>query len=606
MAELVIDLQAKYEELIRMREEEAAAKEELTQELRVSMAKLEAVEAHASKEHAEHQEAMAQVTTYAKSLPTEGDTISRVLANEVVAGREQALGSQATQAMEKKDLKIAEAEFRMAEESNKVRQLHAEMEAHQLQAHAEFVEAERNFAEASAARDAANLRASQVSRALMDQTHTVESQSQTLKQQEMGHQQDELEKDSLRRENLRLREEGQALLDQLQQRLAPPQATFNPGALPAVTMPTTSRPRGAAGPAVFAQPIESQGSMLAQLLTQVNQMKAPARYSDSALKTIPRFVASRTPSSDVRPWIDRFTDMAKAEGWLDQSMDLKSKLIKVVDDTTYSWLGTLDRSLLNSLRWPEFKEAFLRRFGRTKADALRELMTCTQGEQESVRSFGEAFRMLCQEAYVDYNSDQSMELLRAGLTSALGYDLALAARPGYFYTFDTLLEHLTQLERNERRYRGHDRAHHAPDSVTYSQRPGRSGAKTEQVASAPAYSAPSSPVSHPQAPPARSTGYQGKSAWAGGGRGGGNQGPQASASSGPAMNNNSGNGQSSDSAQGPQGAQGAQPMEVGYIEGQQLFKSYPLLIRRKRLCMSLLQRRHQDLRINWLQQLVVG
>ena len=130
-------------------------------------------------------------------------------------------------------------------------------------------------------------------------------------------------------------------------------------------MPTTSRPGGAVGPGVFAQPIESQGSILAQLLTQVNQMKAPARYSDSALRTIPRFVASRTPSSDVRPWIDRFTDMAEAEGWLDQSMDLKSKLIKVVDDTTYSWLGTLDRSLLNSLRWPDFKEAFLRRFGRT-------------------------------------------------------------------------------------------------------------------------------------------------------------------------------------------------------------------------------------------------
>ena len=100
--------------------------------------------------------------------------------------------------------------------------------------------------------------------------------------------------------------------------------------------------------------------------------------------------------------------MAEAEGWLDQSMDLKSKLIKVVDDTTYSWLGTLDRSLLNSLRWPDFKEAFLRRFGRTKADALRELMTRKQGERESVRSFGEAFRMLCQEAYVDCNSDQSM------------------------------------------------------------------------------------------------------------------------------------------------------------------------------------------------------
>ena len=71
-------------------------------------------------------------------------------------------------------------------------------------------------------------------------------------------------------------------------------------------------------------------------------------------------------------------------------------------------------------------------------------------------------------------------------------------------------------------------------------------------------------MTYPEAPPARSIGYQGKSAWAGGGRGGGNQGPQVSAS-GPATNNNSGNGQSSGSAQGPQGAQGAQPMEVGYI-----------------------------------------
>ena len=560
-----MDLQVKYEELIRIREKEekeAAAKEELTQDLR---AELEAVKAQQAKEHAEHQEAMAQVTAFAKSLPAEGDTVSRVLANEVVAGREQALVSQATQAMEKKDLRIAEGEFRMAEESNKVRQLHAEMEAHQLQVHMEFAEAERRLAQLGAAKVAADLRASQVSKALMDQTNMVESQTSVLRQQEMGHQKDELEKDSLRRKILRLREEGQALMDQLQQRLAQPQSIADLGALPAVTIPTTAMPGGVTGPAVFAQPIESQGSMLAQLLTQVNQMKAPASYSDSVLKTIPRFVASRTPSSDVRPWIDRFTDTAEAEGWLDQSMDLKSKLIKVVDDTTYSWLGTLDRSLLNSLRWPDFKEAFLRRFGRTKADALRELMTRKQGERESVRSFGEAFRMLCQEAYVDCNSDQSMELLRAGLIPALGYDLALAARPGDFYTLDTLLEHLTQLERNEQRYRGQERAHHDPDSVTYSQRPGRSGAKTEQIASAPAYSAPSPPVSYPQAPPARSTGYQGKSAWAGGGRGGGNQGPQASASSGPAINNNSGNGQPSSSAQGPQGAQGAQPMEVGYI-----------------------------------------
>ena len=151
----------------------------------------------------------------------------------------------------------------------------------------------------------------------MDQTHMVESQTNVLRQQEMGHQKDELEKDSLRREILRQREEGQALMDQLQQRLAQPRSTAKLGTLPAVTMPTTSRPGGAAGPAVFAQPIESQGSMLAQLLTQVNRMKAPARYSDSALKTIPRFVASKIPSSDVRPWIDRFTDIwqKRKDGW---------------------------------------------------------------------------------------------------------------------------------------------------------------------------------------------------------------------------------------------------------------------------------------------------
>ena len=55
MAEPVLDLQAKYDELIRIREEEAAAKEELTQDLR---AELEAVQAQQAKEHAEHQEAM--------------------------------------------------------------------------------------------------------------------------------------------------------------------------------------------------------------------------------------------------------------------------------------------------------------------------------------------------------------------------------------------------------------------------------------------------------------------------------------------------------------------------------------------------------------------
>ena len=268
-----------------------------------------------------------------------------------------------------------------------------------------------------------------------------------------------------------------------------------------MTIPTTAMPGGVAGPAVSAQPIESQGSMLAQLLTQVNQMKAPPRYSDSVLKTIPRFVADRAPSSDVRMWINRFTDIAESEGWLDQSMDLKFKLIKVVDNTTYSWLGTLDRSLLNSSRWPEFREAFLRRFGRTKADALRELMTRKQGDHESVRSFGEAFRTLCQEGYTDCNSDQSLELLRTGLVPALGYDLALTARPGDEYTFDNLLEHLTQLERNEQRYQGHDRTYHAPTDGKYSQRPGRSAAKAKQAPSAPAYVAPNPPVSYPQAPP---------------------------------------------------------------------------------------------------------
>ena len=48
MAEPVLDFHAKFEELVRIREEEAAAKEELTQELRVSMAKLEAVKAQRS------------------------------------------------------------------------------------------------------------------------------------------------------------------------------------------------------------------------------------------------------------------------------------------------------------------------------------------------------------------------------------------------------------------------------------------------------------------------------------------------------------------------------------------------------------------------------
>ena len=66
-------------------------------------------------------------------------------------------------------------------------------------------------------------------------------------------------------------------MDQLQQRLAQPQSTANLGTFPAVTIPTTAMPGGAAGPAVSAQPIKSQGSMLAQLLTQVNLMKAPAR-----------------------------------------------------------------------------------------------------------------------------------------------------------------------------------------------------------------------------------------------------------------------------------------------------------------------------------------
>ena len=122
---------------------------------------------------------MAQVTAFAKSLPAEGDTISRVLANEVVAGREQALVSQATQAMEKKDLRIAEGEFRMAEESNKIRQLHAEMKAHQLQVHTEFAETERRLRRGLARPEvAANLRTSHVSKSVDGpDSYMVESQS---------------------------------------------------------------------------------------------------------------------------------------------------------------------------------------------------------------------------------------------------------------------------------------------------------------------------------------------------------------------------------------------------------------------------------------------
>ena len=64
-----MDLQAKYEELIRIREEEAVAKEEQTQELRLAMAEMEAMETHSAKVQAKHQEAMAQMTAYAKSRP---------------------------------------------------------------------------------------------------------------------------------------------------------------------------------------------------------------------------------------------------------------------------------------------------------------------------------------------------------------------------------------------------------------------------------------------------------------------------------------------------------------------------------------------------------
>ena len=87
MAEPVLDLQAEYEELIRIQKEEAAAKEEQTQELRLAIAKMEAMETHSAKVQAENQEVMAQMTAYAKAQSAEGDTISRVLANEVVASR---------------------------------------------------------------------------------------------------------------------------------------------------------------------------------------------------------------------------------------------------------------------------------------------------------------------------------------------------------------------------------------------------------------------------------------------------------------------------------------------------------------------------------------
>ena len=112
MAESVLDLQAKYEELMRIREEEAAAKEEQTQELLLTVAKLKESEAHTAKAQAENQEFMDQMTAYAEAQLAHSDTISRVLANEVVASREQALVGQANQAMDKKALKIAEGEFR--------------------------------------------------------------------------------------------------------------------------------------------------------------------------------------------------------------------------------------------------------------------------------------------------------------------------------------------------------------------------------------------------------------------------------------------------------------------------------------------------------------
>ena len=205
-----------------------------------------------------------------------------------------------------------------------------------------------------------------------------------------------------------------------------------------------------------------------------------------------------------------------------------------------------------SASWRDFRAAFLQRHPSKPPTVTRHTWKALyMHNQVTYHAFLTEFNR--QNALIPTGPDEVLEAFLKGLSPALRSQVE-------FYK-----NRLWKPKRNEQRYRGHDRAHHAPDSVTYSQRPGRSGAQTEQVASAPAYSAPSLPVSYPQAPPARSTGYQGKSAWAGGGREGGNQGPQASASSGPAMNNNSGNGQSSGSAQGPQGAQGAQPMEVGYI-----------------------------------------
>ena len=53
MAEPVLEFQAEYEELIRIQKEEAAAKEEQTQELQLAIAKMKAMETHSAKVQAE-------------------------------------------------------------------------------------------------------------------------------------------------------------------------------------------------------------------------------------------------------------------------------------------------------------------------------------------------------------------------------------------------------------------------------------------------------------------------------------------------------------------------------------------------------------------------
>ena len=279
--------------------------------------------------------------------------------------------------------------------------------------------------------------------------HSQEAQTSLLTTQAHAH--------SLERTTHGMRQEGQALLEdkhRLEAHAA--QLERERGAIP-THQPPAPLP---GGPPAFDYPVPiamptpprvaptDLGPFL-QTIAEHLTSKDDFQRREEGIKRMPKFDSKKAKADEATLWLRRLEMAARDDGWFRRNINLSGRLMSMVDDPVVRWIDGEDPGLFWSDRFTEFKAAFVKRFGRPSALAIKDFSSRKQLGDETVRSFGEGLRALALEGGMRLDDVAVKFQFENNLQEPTKSWMKMQSNGvGVNPTFDQLVEKAEQVERS--------------------------------------------------------------------------------------------------------------------------------------------------------------